>query len=106
VYGPPHELTDDATERRFDVDGREWLAKVSGKGATGTGRAGLGMVLTVHFYEAAVPATPRFESLIAGRRLDTLFDAELRDLLRGAREIVIPDDGRPPIDPGSGRASR
>src|SRR5690606_18818807 len=42
---PPHELPRDAqVEHRFTHEGRSWLARLSGKGACGTGSYGLALV--------------------------------------------------------------
>lgn len=77
--------------RRFDEDGVEWLAWISGKSAAGTGEYGLGMIVAVHFAPAAAPAPPRFEALLPRGRFMTLHDVELIALRRDATPIVVGD---------------
>ncbi|HSJ10447.1 MAG TPA: hypothetical protein VK928_11060 [Longimicrobiales bacterium] len=89
---PPHELPRaSASDRRFDHDGATWVARLSGKGACGTGSYGLGLFEAVHFYDAADLDRPIREALLAFGRFDDLFDEELAALLVQATVIVHPD---------------
>jgi hypothetical protein len=47
----------------------------------------------VHFCSEQDPDKPLFEALLAGGRLDFLFDEELLSLLNEARPIVVPAPG-------------
>jgi hypothetical protein len=90
---PPRELVDERDVcRRFTSESVAWLARVSGRGAAGTGAYGLGMIEAIHFYHASEPATPRFEALLPAGRLAGLFEEELIALLRDARAIPPPGD--------------
>ncbi|CAN5692798.1 hypothetical protein BH23GEM9_BH23GEM9_21150 [soil metagenome] len=92
---PPGELPrEDVGERTFEHDGRRWIARLSGKGASGTGAYGLALVEAVHFADAEEPAVPLFEALLGRSRFEHLFDGELIRLLEGATPIT-PGAGRP-----------
>lgn len=86
---PPHELEPDTAEALvFEVAGEQWLARVAGKGAGGTGAYGLGMLDAIHFCRADAPETPLREALLERGRFAALFEDELRSLLAGASPIV------------------
>lgn len=85
---PPHELRHEpAHERQFVHENREWIARLGGKGACGTGSYGLGLVEAVHFFDPSEPERPLREALIARGAFERLFDAELMRLLAMARPI-------------------
>lgn len=89
---PPRELARlPAAERRFEFEGRSWVARLSGKSAYGTGSFGLGLVDAVHFADAAAPDVPLYEALLAHGRFHGMFDEELRTLLR--RSVAIDQPG-------------
>lgn len=89
---PPRELERAASdERQFVAEDRSWIARIAGKGACGTGSYGLGLVDAVHFCDAAEPAVPLREALLAHGRFETLFDDELVALLARATPIVTRD---------------
>ena len=91
---PPQELArQQHEERQFDADGRMWIARLSGKGAYGTGSYGLGLLDAVHFFAADAPTVPVREALLARGRFETLFDDELIRLLGAATPIVERRDG-------------
>lgn len=86
---PPRELQrDPAAERRFELNGEEWVARLAGKGACGTGSYGLGLVDAVQFCYGADPDRPVAEALLAHGRFSSLFDEELARLLAGATRIT------------------
>ena len=86
---PPRELPGEpAGELEFDVQGEAWLARLSGKGACGTGSYGLGLVEAVHFARVTAPELPVREALIARGRFPNLYPAELVVLWH--RSTVIP----------------
>jgi hypothetical protein len=90
---PPHELPQaEGIERRFEVAGRSWIARLQGKGTSGTGAYGLGLVEAVHFFDANDPERPVAEALLAHGRFADLFDVELAELLAHATPIVLPEE--------------
>jgi hypothetical protein len=90
---PPHELPQpDGVDRRFEVAGKSWIARLQGKGACGTGAYGLALVEAVHFFDADAPERPLREALLARGRFAGLFDSELAELLAEATPIVLPED--------------
>jgi hypothetical protein len=82
-------------ERRLEVDGEEWVAYISGRGAYGTGALGLALVDAVHFAKANAPDVPVLEALVPGGRFADLHITELLTVFRSARRIVIPDGDAP-----------
>ncbi|MEX2281247.1 MAG: hypothetical protein WEE89_02040 [Gemmatimonadota bacterium] len=88
----PGEL-DVLCERNFTVDGVEWVAYVSGRGAYGTGHFGLASLQTIHFALAGEPGTPLLETLVPANQFAGLFDRQLMHLLKHATRIVIPEGG-------------
>jgi hypothetical protein len=89
----PHAELNALCERSLMLDGVEWVAYVSGAGAYGTGHWGLASLQTLHFALASEPGVPLYETLLPASRLAGLYDAELQDLFRNARKIVIPEGG-------------
>lgn len=86
---PPHELArEEAGERAFTSEGRRWIARLSGKGAQGTGSYGLGLIDAVHFHDAEQPERPLREALLPHGRFESLYDEELGELLARAVPIV------------------
>lgn len=86
---PPQELPrPESGERQFVAAGRTWIARLSGKGAYGTGSYGLGLLDAIHFCAADAPTRPVREALLARGRFETLFDAELARLLDSATPIT------------------
>ena len=77
------------TELHFEAEGKNWLARVAGKGAAGTGAYGLGLIEAVHFFAAEAPDRPIREALIARGRFGGLYEAELAELLARATPIVV-----------------
>lgn len=89
---PPRELDrGTAGERQFMAEDCSWVARIAGKGACGTGSYGLGLVDAVHFCDGAEPDVPLREALLAHGRFESLFDAELVNLLARATPIVTRD---------------
>ena len=87
---PPRQLPQaSAEDRHFTHAGRAWIARLAGKGAAGTGSYGLGLVEAVHFYDAAEPARPVSEALLAHGRFPTLYDSELGMLMERATPITV-----------------
>ncbi len=73
-------------ERPFTVDGRSWIARLTGSGLAGTGRLGLAPLALVRFY-AEGEAEPSCETLLPAGRFEELFEAELVTLLGRARPL-------------------
>lgn len=73
----------------FEVNGEEWIARLAGDGAYGTGPVGMARLSAVHFCRADVPHDPLFEALIPAGRFEGLYAEELAELLRGATPIEV-----------------
>jgi len=94
--GAPPSLGDPSapdTGRRFTVDGQEWIARIVGEGAVGTGSGPAAFLVAVRFYPADQPETPAREILIPRGRFDSLYDDELRVLFHSARPLPPPNGG-------------
>jgi hypothetical protein len=74
-------------ERTFEVAGRQWIARVMGGGAGGTGRLGLAALESVRFYAADAPERAQREALVAAGQLDNLFEEEIRRMWE--RAVVL-----------------
>lgn len=85
-----------AYRRFFTVGETEWVAWISGRGAYGTGHAGLGTVQALHFALSASPEKPLRETLMVTGRFEDLFDEELLRLFADSREILAPEPGAAP----------
>jgi hypothetical protein len=95
---PPHELDSDSlAERLFEAEGGQWIARLAGKSAGGTGPYGLAMVQAIHFFRADRANVPVREALAERGRFDGMFDEELRTMLARATPIRIPE-GEPASD--------
>lgn len=92
---PPCELEPDPPLAiHFSVGGRDWIVRVSGKGACGTGSYGLGLIEALHFCHAEAPDRPVREVLLARGRFAGLHDVELIGLLGESVAIVEPPPSR------------
>ncbi len=80
-----------APVRRFVADDREWVARVSGQCAYGTGASGTASLLSIDFAAAAEPERSVRRALLPRGRFFTLFDEELRSLFEHARPVVGED---------------
>lgn len=79
----------EAPSCEFEVDGEEWIARIAGDGAYGTGPVGVARLSAVHFCRAEAPQDPLFEALIPAGRFEGLHAVELVALLRGATPIEV-----------------
>lgn len=77
-------------ERTFEAEGVRWLAVPAGRGTTGTGAYGLGLVEAIHFRRPDHGERPEREALLPVGRFQGLHDEELVALLGEAREVVPP----------------
>ncbi len=102
-----------AEGRHFNVDGREWVARIVGEGVGGTGARGSAYLVAIGFYpviareqaggeqtfdgEAASRAigrgAPSREALLPQGRFEMLYDEELAQLFRTARRLPRPSRG-------------
>lgn len=87
--------------KRFRHDDEEWLARIAGESAYGTGGRGLAYLVAVHFLRASDAGTPLREALIPAARFQGLAESELQKLLD---EAVPIDLDREPT--ASGRHAR
>lgn len=78
-----------APAHRFQHEGVEWLVRVVGEGAYGTGDRGRAYVVAIHFFAADDDAQPVREALIPAARFDGLDAAELRTLYDRATPIEV-----------------
>lgn len=75
------------TEREVEIDGVQWVARLAGGSAAGSGALGPGMLEGVDFALATDPVKPLREILIQRGRFDSLFDAEIVAMFRSAHAI-------------------
>jgi hypothetical protein len=79
-------------ERRLEIKGREWLVRVVGELAGGTGARGVAYLTVVQFHPApngereGRGAAPR-EALLPRGKFEFLYDEELIQLFHAARPI-------------------
>ena len=76
-------------DREFEADGADWIARVAGRGAYGTGQRGAALLVAVHFYRADEPETPLREALLPAAAFPLLRPEELTDLLDRATPIEL-----------------
>lgn len=81
-----------APAHRFEHEGREWLARIAGEGAYGTGDRGRAYVIAVHFCPVDDDAHPVREALIPAARFDGLDEEELRTIFQRATPIETDQD--------------
>lgn len=81
-----------APAHRFEHDGREWLARIAGVGAYGTGDRGRAYVIAVHFCPVEDDAHPVREALLPAARFDGLDQEELRTIFDRATPIETDQD--------------
>jgi hypothetical protein len=74
-------------EREFTVDGEEWLARIVGEGAGGTGPGAVAYLVAIRFYPAGKPGEAAREALLPRGRFEMLYEEELIELFRTARPI-------------------
>lgn len=79
----------ESEDREFEANGEEWVARVAGRGAYGTGRRGKAVLVAVHFHRAAEPETPLREALIPAASFPVLRPEELASLLERATPIEL-----------------
>jgi len=81
-----------APTHRFRHGDGEWLARIAGEGAYGTGGTGRAYVVAVHFCPADNDEDPVREVLIPAARFDGLDETELQDLFERASPIERNED--------------
>lgn len=79
----------EGSERAFEMEGEEWMARSAGTGAYGTGGHGVARLLAVHFYRASDPDHPVREALLAAGLFAGLCPDELRTLYQRATPIDL-----------------
>ncbi|MEJ2677738.1 MAG: hypothetical protein P8174_01530 [Gemmatimonadota bacterium] len=97
----PPSSAESRSVKRFRHGDEEWLARIAGESAYGTGGRGLAYLVAVHFLRAADAGTPLKETLIPAARFHGLAEPELQKLLD---EAVPIDLDREPT--ASGRHAR
>jgi hypothetical protein len=98
--------------KRFRHGGQEWLARIAGESAYGTGQEGMAYLVAVHFFHASDDATPLKEALLPAARFPGLVEPELEALLEQAVAIDLDREpsptsrtGRRPLGRRSGGGS-
>jgi hypothetical protein len=81
-----------APAHRFEHRGREWLARIAGEGAYGTGGRGRAYVVAIHFCPVQDDGNPVREALIPAARFDGLDEEELRTIFDRATPIETDQD--------------
>jgi hypothetical protein len=76
------------TEQHFVHEGVEWIARLTGSGAGGTGSLGLAPLLALRFYRTSEPELPVREALVARARVEDPYPEELRALL--TESVLLP----------------
>ncbi len=75
--------------KRFRHGEEEWLARIAGQSAYGTGGRGMAYLVAVHFLRAVDDTTPLKEVLIPAARFRGLSEPELQTLLDEAVTIDL-----------------
>lgn len=88
---PPEELP----SRRFEVDGAEWIVRISGRTITGTRPDSGALLMHLSFFRPAEPETPVRALVTVDRPLDVLYDEDLRELLERSRPAELESAGSP-----------
>jgi hypothetical protein len=75
--------------KRFRHGDEEWLARIAGESAYGTGGRGMAYLVALHFLRASDDTTPVKETLIPAARFEGLVEPELQKLLDRAVPIDL-----------------
>ena len=89
VEGSASEPTrvEDLPSRTFEVDGQEWIVRLSGKTFAGMRPSSGAPLLALTFYLPDAPTTAVRRSLAVGRSLDQLDEVSLPGLLAGSSSV-------------------
>lgn len=78
---PPEELP----SRRFEVEGEEWIVRISGRTITGTRPDAGALLMHLSFFRGDDPEDLRRRLVTVDRPLDALYDEDLRELYARSR---------------------
>lgn len=78
---PPEALP----SRRFEVDGEEWIVRISGRTITGTRPDPGALLMHLSFFRPEEPETPIRTLITVDRPLDALYEEDLGELLGRSR---------------------
>jgi len=89
VDGAAHEPTavQELPSCHFEVEGVQWIARLSGRASTGSGPNPGAPLLHLTFFKSADPLVAVVETLLPGESFDQLFEADLSDVLATARAV-------------------
>lgn len=76
--------------RRFEVEGEEWVVRITGRTVTGTRPDPGAPLMHLTFYRAARPDEPERELLTVERPLDALYVEDLAEFLERSRSAHEP----------------
>jgi len=87
VESRAHEPTavQDLPSCHFEVEGVEWIARLSGRTSTGSGPDPGAPLLHLTFFRSADPQVAVAEALLPGESIDHLFESDLSEVLATAR---------------------
>jgi hypothetical protein len=74
----------DRDTRRISIDGEEWIARLAGGGAAGSGAFGLAMIESIEFATVVAPGATVREALVQRGCFAMLHDSELVSLFHAA----------------------
>lgn len=78
---PPEELP----SRRFEVDGEEWIVRITGRTITGTRPDSGALLMHLSFFRPEEPETPARRLVAVDRPLDALYEEDLAELFHRSR---------------------
>ena len=78
---------EDLPSCHFEVEGVEWIARLSGRTATGSGSDPGAPLLHLTFFKSADPMVAVVEALLPGESIDHLFESDLSEVLATARKV-------------------
>ncbi|MFP3949020.1 MAG: hypothetical protein ACLFWG_09845 [Longimicrobiales bacterium] len=78
---PPEELP----SRRFEVEGEEWIVRISGRTITGSRPDPGALLMHLSFFRSEDPEDPRRRLITVDRPLDALYEEDLRELYERSR---------------------
>lgn len=78
---PPEELP----SRRFELDGEEWIVRITGRTITGTRPDSGALLMHLSFFRPEEPETPARRLVAVDRPLDALYEEDLAELFHRSR---------------------
>ena len=82
---------EDLPSCQFVSEGVEWIVRLSGRTSTGSASDRGAPLLHLTFFRADDPLVAVREALLPGDSIDHLFEADMNEVLAGAREASVPE---------------